>query len=138
MQYHQGRLLDHVHIHVSDLARSKRFYAAILNALDRQGSFGSNDESFHCDELYVDSAGIPSTGVHLAFQARSRDAVRAFHEAGVRAGGKDNGQPGYREYHGAYYAAFLLDPDGNNIEAVCDVGAERSSESVLIVRRDNG
>ena len=53
----------------------------------------------------------------------------------MKAGGKDNGEPGYRQYHSAYYAAFLLDPDGNNIEAVCDVGAERSSKSVVVTRK---
>lgn len=113
--YHQGRLIDHVAIHVSDLQLSKAFYFAILSALTK-----------------IDG---PSSNLHLAFQARSVEQVHAFYKAGIEAGGRDNGQPGYRQYHGSYYAAFLLDPDGNNIEAVCDVGAERSSTSVIVTRQ---
>lgn len=134
MKYHQGRLIDHIHIHVSDLARSKAFYLAILNALGKDDDFGAGDTFFYCDEFYVDSEGMLSTNIHLAFQADSVEAVHKFHRAGIEAGGKDNGAPGYREYHKAYYAAFLLDPDGNNIEAICDVGAQRSSDSVLVTR----
>lgn len=81
---------------------------------------------------------VPTTSIHLAFQAQSIEHMHAFYQAGISAGGKDNGEPGYREYHGSYYAAFLLDPDGNNIEAVCDVGSERPSYSVIVTRRDNG
>ena len=70
----------------------------------------------------------------MAFQAESIEQVHAFYQAGLDAGGKDNGAPGYREYHTSYYAAYLFDPDGNNIEAVCDVGAKRSSDSVTVTR----
>ena len=67
--------------------------------------------------------------------AESIETVHAFHNAGVAVGGIDNGQPGYRSYHESYYAAFLLDPDGNNVEAVRDVGVARSSASVLPTRK---
>lgn len=135
MKYHQGRLIDHIGIHVSDLAASKSFYFAILEALEKTEGFGGDDSCFYFDELYVAAGKTPVTNLHLAFQASSVDQVHAFHEAGLAAGGRDNGGPGYRsEYHDAYYAAFLLDPDGNNVEAICDVGAQRSSASVEITR----
>ena len=134
MKYHQGRLIDHIGIHVSDLERSKAFYFAILDALGKSEDFGSDDDCFYFDELYVGANLPPTHSLHIAFQASSIEQVHAFLESGLRAGGKDNGKPGYRQYHEAYYAAFLLDPDGNNIEAKCDVGAERSSESVVITR----
>lgn len=134
MSYHQGRLIDHFSIHVSDLELSKRFYLAILNALGKGDGFGSDGQCFYFDELYIDALGEPTTNIHLAFQADTKDRVQDFYNAGLAAGGRDNGQPGYRTYHSAYYAAFLLDPDGNNIEAVCDVGAERSNASVIVAR----
>ena len=136
MPYHQGRLIDHIGIHVSDLALSKTFYLAILNALGKSDGFGGDDKVFYFDELYIGSEGLPSSNLHLAFQADSIEAVHAFHSAGIAAGGTDNGQPGYREYQKSYYAAFLLDPDGNNVEAVCDVGAARSSASVIVTRNE--
>ena len=69
--------------------------------------------------LYADG-GTKKPGVHVAFRAKNRAAVDSFHEAGVKAGGKDNGKPGLRaDYSPTYYAAFLTDPDGNNVEAVC-------------------
>ncbi len=138
MKYHQGRLIDHIGIHVSDLQLSKAFYFAILDALEKSDGFGSDDYCFYFDEFYVAADGTPVTNLHLAFQADSIEQVHAFYQAGLNAGGKDNGEPGYRQYHSSYYAAFLLDPDGNNIEAVCDVGAERSSTSVIVTRKDSG
>lgn len=132
MPYHQGRLIDHIGIHVSDLARSRAFYIAVLKALQKSEGFGGDDKVFYFDELYVASEGLPLSNIHLAFQAESTRAVHAFYNAGLAAGGTDNGQPGYREYHKSYYAAFLLDPDGNNVEAVCDVGATRSCDSVIV------
>ena len=135
MQYHQGRLIDHIGIHVSDLSLSRTFYFAILSALGKSHGFGGDDKVFYFDELYFGAEGSPSSNLHLAFQADSIEAVHAFHRAGIATGGTDNGQPGYREYHKTYYAAFLLDPDGNNIEAVCDVGSLRSSTSVVVTRR---
>ena len=72
------------------------------------------------------------THVHLAFQARDEEMVRAFYEAALAAGGTDNGAPGERPYHPGYYAAFVLDPDGNNVEAVYHGLSRRSAPSVEI------
>ena len=129
---HQGRLLDHVHLRVADLAASRRFYRAALQAIDRLDAFGENGEAFWADELYVDRADTTVSRVHLAFQARSEAQVQAFHAATIAAGGRDNGAPGRRRYGPSYYAAFVLDPDGNNIEAVWHGPARRSAESVQI------
>lgn len=116
--YHVGRLIDHVHLRVRDLEASKRFYRAVLEAVGRQITTES-DTHIGSDELWIDAADEngPSK-VHLAFQAADHEAVKRFHAAGLAAGGRDNGGPGERDYHPGYYAAFLLDPDGNNIEAV--------------------
>jgi catechol 2,3-dioxygenase-like lactoylglutathione lyase family enzyme len=133
-EWHIGRLIDHVHLRARDLAATKRFYRAVLGALDKP--VNADDEThLQCDELWIDALGNdrPSaTHVHLAFQARDPDAVRRFHEAGLGAGGRDNGAPGERKYHPGYFAAFLLDPDGNNVEAVYHGPAQRSAESVVI------
>lgn len=138
MKYHQGRLIDHIGIYVANLERSKTFYLAVLQALGKHDGFGSDESGFYFDEFYVAEGTEPLANLHLAFQAESIDDVHEFHQAGLDAGGTDNGQPGYRRYHDAYYAAFLLDPDGNNIEAVCDVGAHRSSPSVVVTRPHEG
>ena len=133
-EWHIGRLIDHVHLRARDLAATRRFYRAVLGALDKP--INVDDEThLQCDELWIDALGNerPSaTHVHLAFQARDRDAVRRFYEAGLSAGGRDSGAPGERKYHPGYFAAFLLDPDGNNIEAVYHGPAQRSAESVVI------
>jgi catechol 2,3-dioxygenase-like lactoylglutathione lyase family enzyme len=134
---HLGRLIDHVHLVVQDVAASRRFYVAVLTALGRELSYDAPD-AFACDELYVSGArevGASSTAphrVHLAFQARDREAVGRFHDAGLAAGGRDNGRPGLRRYHPTYYSAFLLDPDGNNVEAVHHGRGRRSAASVEI------
>ena len=138
MELHRGRLIDHIQLVVADLAASRRFYEALFKVLDVPIG-GSADTHFWYDELFVSSADSPEalgklTGRHhLAFQAKDRATVDAFHEAGLAAGGKDNGAPGLRpNYHPGYYAAFLLDPDGNNIEAVFHGEATRSAPSVKI------
>jgi catechol 2,3-dioxygenase-like lactoylglutathione lyase family enzyme len=132
MQFHQGRLIDHLHLRVADLEASRRFYRAVLNAVGRD--FTSESPRHFCaDELWVDQADGPVSRVHLAFQARNIEAVRAFYEAALAYGGRDNGGPGERNYHPGYYAAFALDPDGNNIEAVFHGPAERSTESVTVI-----
>ena len=131
---HRGRLIDHVHLVVKDLSASKRFYAAALGAIGRKIE-GEGDGYFWSDELFVslpdEHAGTPMR-VHLAFQAADRDAVNRFHAAALAAGGTDHGAPGLRPYHPDYYAAFVLDPDGNNIEAVFHGPQQRSAASVEI------
>ena len=137
MELHRGRLIDHIQLVVADLAASRRFYEALFEVLEIPIG-GSADTHFWFDELFVSTPDSPEalgelTGRHhLAFQARDRATVDAFYEAGLAAGGRDNGAPGERPYHPGYYAAFLLDPDGNNIEAVFHGEANRSAASVKI------
>lgn len=131
LEFHRGRLIDHVHIGVADLDASKRFYRAVLNALGRDLS-GEGDGFFYADELFVTPEGPPTQGLHLAFQADGPEAVQRVYEAALSAGGRDNGAPGERPYHPGYYAAYVLDPDGNNIEAVYHGPSRRSAPSVVI------
>lgn len=136
-QLHRGRLIDHVGLVVADLDASRRFYEAVLTALGIPLG-GVADDYFWADELFVSTASSSAaqgklTGRHhLAFQASDRAAVAAFHAAGLANGGRDNGAPGLRSYHADYYAAFLLDPDGNNVEAVHHGAASRSAPSITI------
>lgn len=127
----RGRLIDHIQIVTENLAASRRFYEAVLGVLGIP-VVGGEDGFFYADELFV-STGSPTTGrCHLAFQAPDQETVAAFYAAGLAAGGRDNGGPGQRDYHPGYYAAFLLDPDGNNIEAVYHGPHERSAPSIVI------
>ena len=131
MEFHRGRLIDHVHLRVADVAASKRFYQTVLQSLGRDID-GEGDGYFFADELFVDQADSAPSKVDLAFQAQDEATVQQFYQAGLAAGGRDNGAPGERHYHPEYYAAFLLDPDGNNIETVYHGAAERSAPSVVI------
>ena len=138
MKLHRGRLVDHIQLVVADLDASRRFYEPLFDVLGIPLG-GSADTHFWYDEFFVSTPDSPEaagklTGRHhLAFQAKDRATVDAFHQAGLAAGGRDNGAPGLRaNYHPGYYAAFLLDPDGNNIEAVFHGPAERSAPSVQI------
>jgi catechol 2,3-dioxygenase-like lactoylglutathione lyase family enzyme len=134
---HRGRLIDHLHLVVRDLAASRDFYTALLDVLDIPIG-GSGDDFFWADELFVSSADSDAalgqlTGRHhLAFQAKDRAMVDAWHRAGLAAGGRDNGAPGERPYHPGYYAAFLLDPDGNNVEAVFHGEARQNVTAVEV------
>ncbi len=136
-QLHRGRLIDHLQLVVRDLKASRDFYAAVLAVLDIP-IVGATETYFWADELVVSSVESPEAlGVltgrhHLAFQARDRATVDAFYRAALAHGGRDNGAPGERAYHPGYYAAFVLDPDGNNIEAVHHGEARRSAPSVVI------
>jgi catechol 2,3-dioxygenase-like lactoylglutathione lyase family enzyme len=126
---HAGRLLDHLHLRVRDLEASKRFYSGALEPLGLE--IRASDHAFAVDELYVSDDGPPTSGLHIAFQAKDRETVDRFHAAALAAGGTDNGAPGEREYHPGYYAAFVLDPDGTNVEAVYHGPVERSADSVV-------
>lgn len=136
-QLHRGRLIDHIQLVVDDLAASRRFYEAIFNVLGIPIG-GTAADYFWADELFVSSAssraaqGKPTGRHHLAFQARDRAMVEAVYKAALANGGKDNGAPGERPYHPGYFAAFVLDPAGNNIEAVYHGEAKRSAPSVKI------
>jgi lactoylglutathione lyase len=137
-QLHRGRLIDHIQLVVKDLAASRRFYDAAFGALGIPLGGELDDHSFWYDELFVSSKDSQAaqgqlTGrVHLAFQAESAEAVGRFYKAALAAGGRDNGAPGKRPYHPGYYACFVLDPDGNNVEAVFHGPARRSAASVSV------
>lgn len=137
IELHRGRLIDHLQLVVRDLAASRRFYQAVFDTIGIPIA-GEGDTYFWADELFIstpdsDAALGQLTGRHhLAFQARDRATVEAFHQAAVANGGKDNGAPGERPYHPGYYAAFALDPDGNNIEVVFHGPATYSAESVKV------
>jgi catechol 2,3-dioxygenase-like lactoylglutathione lyase family enzyme len=136
-ELHRGRLIDHIHLVVRDLGATQKFYTAVFKVLEIPLG-GAEADYFWADELFVSTADSDAaqgklTGRHhLAFQARDRATVQAFYQAALANGGKDNGAPGERPYHPGYYAAFVLDPDGNNIEAVFHGEAKRSAPSVTI------
>ena len=125
-------MLAHIGFVVSEFDRSKRFYAAALAPLSiglimevtpeqtgligSHAGFGATGKPF----FWIGNQGRPAAGLHVAFVASSRREVDEFHREAIRIGGRDNGAPGLRpHYHANYYGAFVLDPDGNNIEAVC-------------------
>ena len=115
--------IDHVTLRARDLPASRQFYEAALALLgfglefEHEGllAFGSGESG----RLIIYASERPVAGFHVAFSAPSREAVDAFHAAALEVGGRDNGAPGLRpEYHGGYYGAYVLDPEGNNVEAV--------------------
>ena len=118
-------ILDHVGLYVSDLSASRAFYTAALAPLgisvliEGEGwcMFGSGRQP----QFWIGDRGPVPGGIHLAFVAADRAHVHAFHAAALAAGGRDNGAPGPRDYHPAYYGAFVIGPDGHNIEAVTHV-----------------
>jgi catechol 2,3-dioxygenase-like lactoylglutathione lyase family enzyme len=124
-------MIDHTGINVSSLAASKAFYLATLSALGYEARkemddiviFGSRQRTEGEDpagDFYIAAGDVLSPRSHVAFRAKSRADVEAFHQAALAAGGRSNGAPGLRpQYHENYYAAFVLDPDGYNVEAVC-------------------
>ena len=124
-------MLDHMGFDVSDYDRSKAFYERALAPLGLRllmepvpdaAGFGDGQKPF----FWISTRGAAQTGIHVAFEADDRATVDAFHAAALDAGGTDNGAPGVREmYHPNYYGAYVLDPDGNNVEAVCHKPAER-------------
>jgi len=132
----RGRLIDHLQLVVRDLAASRRFYQAVLGVLNIPLVEGP--DFFWADELFVSTKesraarGELTGRIHLAFQAPDRATVDRFHPAAVAAGGKDNGAPGERPYHPGYYAAFVLDPDGNNVEVVHHGPGRRSADAIKI------
>jgi catechol 2,3-dioxygenase-like lactoylglutathione lyase family enzyme len=117
-------VIDHVGLGVRDLEESTAFYQQVLVPLgyqllmQRDGSAGFGHDGK--PDFWIHDNRPPSGPTHVAFASPDRATVQAFHAAGLAAGGRDNGAPGPRpHYHGNYYGAFVLDPDGNNIEAVC-------------------
>lgn len=121
--HHDGFMGNSAHrtLPVSNYAKSKAFYTNVLASLgykqnmEHGRSAGFNDGKNTDFWISAEKSMVPT---HLAFQAKNRKQVEASHKAAITAGGKDNGQPGYRDYSPGYFAAFVIDPDGNNIEAV--------------------
>jgi len=123
-------MLDHVTIGVSKLNHAREFYDRALRPLgimrlyadgETFSGYGADKKAF----FWIGARAAVTTGAHVAFTAPDRAAVDAFHAAALAAGGRDNGAPGLRpHYHHHYYGAFVLDPDGHNIEAVCHASAE--------------
>lgn len=124
-------MIDHLGVSVTDYEKSKRFYEQALAPLGytliwevpREHTGGIGVGGFGVapkPDFWIDGAGRPSPKLHVAFRAESRAKVDAFYKAAMAAGGRDNGAPGVRpHYHPNYYGAFVLDPDGHNVEAVC-------------------
>jgi len=118
-------LLDHVTIGVRDIERSMKFYDRALRPLGiarlyaeakEYAGYGISPKAF----FWIGLRDMPQTGAHIAFTAQDRATVDRFYDEAIAAGGRDNGRPGIRpHYHAHYYGAFVLDPDGHNIEAVC-------------------
>ncbi len=122
--------IDHISLSVADLAKAKAFYSALLSPLglelvgevtaEQSGTVAFAGYGIgRKGQLWIAEKGRQTPSTHICFRALSREAVRKFHAAGIAAGGTDNGPPGVHEvYHPEYYAAFILDPEGHNIEAV--------------------
>ena len=132
MKFYRGRLFDHVHLVVANLELSRRFYGAAIGSLGLPIQIVDGPGFFYADELFVSQGAEDRSKVHIAFQAADRECVHRFYHAALEAGGVDNGSPGERKYHPGYYAAYVLDPDGNNIEAVFHGPANRSSDAVVL------
>jgi catechol 2,3-dioxygenase-like lactoylglutathione lyase family enzyme len=132
-------LLDHVSIAVRDLGRAQLFYDAIMSALGAERVYArpdavgygkrnaAGDDAHSYLSVYASLSATADPRRHWCFRARSEDEVRRFHAAGLSAGGASDGAPGLRpDYHAAYFAAFLVDPDGNRVEAVYHRAGVRS------------
>ena len=114
-------MIAHTTLSISDYSVSKAFYSKVLATLGYRNNMEYGQSAGFNDGKNTDfwiTAEKPVVPTHVAFEARSRAQVEAFHKAALAAGGKENGAPGYRDYSPGYYAAFIWDPDGNNIEAV--------------------
>ena len=137
MKFSRGRLIDHLHLVVKDLPAARKLYGAIFEVLGIPIG-GEAPDHFWADELFISTPdshaarGELTGRVHLAFQGVDRAMVDRAHAAAVAAGGKDNGAPGERPYHPGYYAGFILDGAGNNLEIVFHGDAKRSAAAVEI------
>jgi catechol 2,3-dioxygenase-like lactoylglutathione lyase family enzyme len=121
-------MIDHIALQVADVEASKAFYdraleplgAAVIMHYGKSYGYGVAGKP----DFWIGERGRVGAPVHVAFVAPDRGTVDEFHRAALEAGGTDNGEPGLREYHEHYYGAFVLDPDGNNVEAVCHLPEE--------------
>jgi catechol 2,3-dioxygenase-like lactoylglutathione lyase family enzyme len=132
-------MLDHISLGVSDLKRSRRFYDATLQPLglmrildfeERGSDYGVMAPPFGVEfTITLEKSIKPLQGMHICFRAHDRSAVEEFYRRALAAGGRDDGAPGLRHYHPDYYAAFVLDPDGHHIEAVCHLPIKKEVRS---------
>lgn len=136
-ELHRSRLIDHIKLVVADLPVSRQFYATVFQVLGIPLG-GTADDYIWADELLMPTrdseaaAGALTGWRHLAFQAKDCAMVEEFHKVGLENDGRDNKMPGERKYHPGYYTAFLLDPDGNNMEAVLHGPAKKSADPVVV------
>lgn len=136
-EMYRGRLIDHLQLVVRDIESAKKFYLPVFETLKIPVS-GQGEDYFWVDELFISTknskaaAGELTGRMHLAFQAKDRAMVDRFYEVALRSGGKDNGKPGERDYHPGYYGAFVIDPDGNNIEAVYHGEGKKNVDAIKI------
>ena len=135
MLHHRVRVIDHISIPVSDYEASRAFYTRALEPLGYRpseepapgvGALEVDHPEFGPAPIFWLHQQEATPGLHVGMVAPDRDAVDAFHAAALAAGGTDNGPPGLRDYHDSYYAAYVLDPDGVNVEAVCHRPPEQS------------
>lgn len=131
MNFYRGRLFDHIHLKVKNINRSREFYRPVIESLGLNVSF-DNGDSFCIDELFVSESNEPTHAVHLAFQADNPATVNLFYETAIKNGGKCNGEPRIRQLHQNSYSAYVLDPDGNNLEAIFHGPTKRSHQYVEI------
>lgn len=135
-------MIDHVGISVADLSVSKPFYETALAPLgytvimevtaEQTGGHPACGFGAEFPDFWIGQEGAPSVRTHVALRVKSRAEVDAFHQAALAAGGRDNGAPGLRpHYHEHYYGAFVLDPDGHNIEAVCHVPGDQADQTTF-------
>lgn len=131
MEFHRGRLIDHIRIPVKSIKASRKFYEGVLRVLgiplDREGKTW-----LLVDELMFVQAKKSNVKIHLALQAKDQDTVHRFFEAGLASGGKVKHPPEKGDVHPYYFSATVLDPDGNEIEAVCHGPVRRSAASVVV------
>lgn len=113
----RGRLLNHIHLKVRNINRSREFYRSVIESLGKNITFDGAD-CFCVDELFVSESDVPSQSIHLSFKAQHPAAVKLFYQTAIEHGGTCHGQPGSHQNQIGHYSAFVLDPDGNKIEAV--------------------
>ena len=131
MEFHRGRLIDHVNITVQNFKASRKFYRAVLDVLKIPVTREGKDWLI-ADDLVVIKGTPRATHLHLALQAGDKEIVDRCYAVALKAGGRNKAPPGFREHHTYYYAADVLDPDGNHIEFVNHGPVSRSADAVVV------
>lgn len=131
MKYYRGRLFDHIRLNVRDIKKSRDFYRSVTESLGLTITAEEQDH-FYIDELGVFQGEGSFHKVHFAFQAQNPAAVKRFHETALMLGGKCNGEPAERKTTKSYFSAFVLDPDGNNLEVIYHGPIMRSAPHIEV------